>query len=328
MNGLGGFPGFYDAPFYNLVNELYCADKPIEALAEAKKIGVTETNAIYAEAETRLLGTTWEIFPWLKLEAIESEVGDRLEQLQARIKSVCESISKRFGSNNSKPTLISILPADVEDNWMTARWGYYLQREPCHKICIPYHLLSNPDQFSITLSHEFMHDVTTSLIDEGPPHRSIYVGIRPNGVMTSTSLKKAPHWLQEALSTYVEGRTSNQARALFKSGKLQWKEPMQLEGVFNEDSRRPELQEAISAAYSQANLLGLYLATLGTDLKIAAFLRLIGSESVLLNLESEIFAKDRVDIPMRKTYGFTEKEFCADALKWVQTRPANSKPSS
>ncbi len=279
---------------WRAVRQLYMEDRVVEALDAADNLGGFDSNDLYAEAEVRRDGVQAQLRPWLTLEAIESQIPHHIEQVHEAISSECDSLSERFHWDHSTSTLVSLLPTDVEAPWMPGRWGYYVDKVPYGKICLPHHLVGHPEELRRTIQHEFMHDITQNL-----------------------SHGRVTRWLSEALSTYAENRLDQRAWSAFQDGSAEWLAPAALEGIVTTDNRQPELQRKISEGYAQANLLARYLVIEGGEAKIGDLLSAIGNPSVLAALRDEVLSRSHVDHALQKVYGYSEPELFARAHEWV-----------
>jgi hypothetical protein len=290
---------YLDAPMWRAVRDLYLRDKVVEALEEAENLGGQDSNDLYAEAEVRKRGSQWKIRPWLTIEAIESEAGHHLHETSEMIATACEDLSMRFGWDNRESTLIALLPQDVEAPWMPGRWGYFVDKTPYDKICVPHHLVHDVPNLIRTIQHEFMHDISTNVT---------------NGHI--------PRWFSEAMSTYAEGRFDAAALNEWRGSQAEWLSSVQLDALVSTDNRQANLQRSISRAYAQANFIARYLSTLGGDAKLAELLRELGDESFLHNLETQLLLRSRMDASLRRVYRLSESELFDQAHAFALRNPA------
>jgi len=283
-----------DRPIWRAARELYLKDCVVEALAETERVGGFDCNDIAAEAAVREKGKTWDVRDWLTVEAIPAEAGDRLPQVLEVIGTECESLSKLFGWDNREAIVVTFLPREYEAPWMPGRWGYFVDKVPYDKICLPHNLLDEPTEMRRTVRHEFMHSITLNL---------------SNG--------HAPRWLAEGMSTLVEGRVSPQGWDRLAHSPDAWLDPAKLVGALTGDFRDPSKLGAVALAYDQASLLGLFLYLDGGADRTGALLRAAGDESLLLNVELEVLGRTRVDGALRRVYHVSEEELFDRALAWV-----------
>jgi len=282
-----------------LVRQLYYEDKVLEAMEEADEQGGLNANDIYAEARVRKDGVQHRINEWLTVEMIDSEVG-HVDLVRNVIREECTRLSERFKWDHREKTLVTILPREVEASWMPGRWGYFVDKVPYDKICLPYHLTEDLNRLAATTRHEFMHDITLNL-----------------------TAGHASRWLSEGMSTYVEGYDPRSAVRDFQQGTAEWVSPTLLVGLFNVDNRREDRRSDIGHAYAQSNLLVRYLALQGGEPSLADLLHALGNESFKESLEIGMLSRTHVDEALRKVYHLTEAQLFRSAGEWVLTRPAS-----
>lgn len=275
------------------VRGLYMADRVVEAEQELAEFS---NESVKVEAEARRDGTQIKLRPWLTLEVVESDLGDRLEPIKQLIIEACVSVAKWCGYDFSIPVMVTILPASYESAWSNSRWGYFVPKVKYGKICLNSHLVDNLTELKSTTAHEFMHHISATL-----------------------SHDEISHWLSEGLSTYVESRDSSRAVAYFRADESAWLDPTQLEGAVGNDSLDERGLKRVSLAYSQANLIVQYLTTLAPPARLIDLLKAIGDESVLVNLENELLLRNRVDGALRHVYGISESKIFADTLTHLRS---------
>ncbi|MES1228193.1 MAG: hypothetical protein ABUL72_05940 [Armatimonadota bacterium] len=295
-----------DGVMWQLVRRLYYEDKVEEALFEASKLGGhdgsgRDNNYLYAEAETRREGTPLKLRPWLTLEVIESEISEHLQPIGEILGSECEALSRQFRWDNSEATWVTILPKGVEAPWMPGRWGYFIDKVPYDKICLPYHLVLDLPELRRTIRHEFMHDITLNL-----------------------SQGRASLWVEEAFSTYAEDRFVPGHWVGFQKGALDWLNPNELNTMLSNDHRQPHLHASISTAYSQANFIARYLDAKFSSLTFGDFLTTLGHKTLLETVGEGLFSRSPVDTALHKVYHRSEGQVFAEALEWVKATRLSS----
>lgn len=181
---------------------------------------------------------------------------------------------------------------------MPGRWGYFVDKVPYDKICLPYHLAFDPPNLTRTIQHEFMHQITLNL-----------------------SGGHAPRWLEEALSTYAEGRPTAAAWNAFKSGEWTWLLAGDVNLEISRDNRDGHHLQAISRAYAQANLVAHFLVAKDGEEKVGLLLRAIGDESLTHSL-GEIMGRSKTDSALRDVYKLSEREVFETAFDWIRSTRA------
>lgn len=292
----------FDGPMWRLVRELYLDDKVVEAFKESQNLGGSRSdNDLFAETEARIRGRQHAVRPWLTVEAIRDEIGDNLPAVLEVVGRECDDLSQRFGWNHKESTFVALLPVDVEESWMPGRWGYFVDKVPYDKICLPHHLASDLPDLSRTIRHEFMHVITHNL-----------------------SGGNATRWLAEAMSTYAERYFDRRHWDAVRSGEIRWLSPLDISVAAGQDNRDQALRGSINQGYSQSNLIARYLASQGGDTKLSQFLRALGDDSFLPSFEEHVLGRNPMHMALRKVYGISEKELFENAFEWVRS----SHPSS
>jgi hypothetical protein len=282
-----------DAPMWRIVRQLYLDDKVVEALHEAERLGGQDTNDLYAESKSRTEGETFQLNNWLRVEAIAAEI-PQIQELLPLIQVECERLSQRFGWDNRQGTLITFLPQEVEQPWMPGRYGYFVDKVPYDKICLPYHLSNDPSELVKTVRHEFMHGITLHL---------------SNG--------NDPRWLTEALATYIEDRDVNRYIPAWRNKTINWLSPDELNGALEKDNRDESRQTRTAFAYSQACAIARFLVSSGGERRLGELLEALGKGTIIHGLGERFLGRSRTDSAMREVYGFGEAEGFEYAKDWV-----------
>ena len=187
---------------------------------------------------------------------------------------------------------------------MPGRWGYFVDKEPYDKICLPHHLLGSPKHLREAIRHEFMHDITLNLCSGHDPR-----------------------WFAEAMATLVEGRVNRASWAYFQSVPRDWHGPTELVSAHASDHREAGSADAVTLAYDQSSFLALYLFQNGGVDKLKALLHAIGDESLFHNLERIALGRTRADVALRHIYGWSEDELFHRTLRWIQSSDRIPEPA-
>lgn len=277
---------------------LYLEDLVEDALVEADRLGGFDSNEIHAEAEVRAHGQVWNPRAWLMVEALPDAIPDDFDPLVETIALTCEELSSAFRWNQQESTLITFLPSQFEVDWMPARWGYFVDKKPYDKICLPHDLLRNKLELRRAVRHEFMHDISWN---------------KTNG--------HDPRWLSEALATLAEDRLNADSWDAFRRDPKLWLSPTELVGMLGADQRRSDGTRGIRLAYDQASFIARYLADRGGTPKLADLLEAIGNESILRNVELLALNRTRTDGALRHIYRLSEDACFERTLNWVESSP-------
>src|SRR6185436_10073829 len=112
--------------------------------------------------------TTLELAPWLKIEFRADEV-DCPESTQALIVDACLEVATRLGFEVGPPVLITVLTIESDAVWAVGRFGYFVDKYPYDKICVPTRDMSDTQRLRSTVMHEFAHAVVLNLADGHAP---------------------------------------------------------------------------------------------------------------------------------------------------------------
>jgi hypothetical protein len=295
--------GNREAPYWSAIREIYLQDLVEQAFDEAERFGGRESNDLFAEAWVRREGQTWQLRDWLTVEALPTEIPPDFDEALASIQTNCEELSVLYGWDNREATMITFLPRAVEASWMPGRWGYFVDKVPYDKICLPHHLMANHSQLREGIRHEFMHAITLNL---------------SNG--------HDPRWLAEAMATLAEGRVNARSWNYFRENPSDWLNPARLTGRVGSDQRNEDTIESIVVAYDQCSFLALYLYSLGGEKKLRETVLAISNESVVHNLRLQLLGRNRTDNALRRVYGVSEQGLFDKTLQWVRDNPV-AKPA-
>lgn len=281
---------------WRAVRELYLRDQVVEAYREAENLGGQDSNDLFAESEVREKGLQTQVRSWLTIEGIADELPSPIEPIFEFIAQTCEDLSRRFGWDHRESTMISFLPVETDEPWMPGRWGYFVDKVPYDKICMPTRLAFNSLELRATTQHEFMHAITLNLTNG---HES--------------------RWLSEALSMYAENRNSNRQWNRWRQGLDAWMSPHEANILIATDSRNAAQRPLIALAYAQAHAVAKYLVHVGGEMKLGRFLRTVGNESFGFNLRSRLLGHNRVDAALRAKYRMSEAEAFRRTYDWVMS---------
>lgn len=276
-----------DSADWKLITDLYYWDKVVEAYErslEAGTIGGGSTLGFYrlveGEALTRQVSKISDLTPWLKLEEIEGSP-DGLAQVTVE---VCREVAGRLAWNYDSAAMVSILVPEADVPWHSARYGYMMDKYPYDKVCLPAAALADQRHFRRVLAHEYAHVVT----------------------LNRTS-NRAPHWLEEGISTWIEGPGRPDAIARFKTGESTWRTPQDLENAFGAERRNGENRDRIRDAYDQARILTDYLARQSGEAGIQRFLGAFSDNSLWDEFKIRL-GEPPVEEALKQVYGIGQKE--------------------
>jgi hypothetical protein len=276
---------------WSVVYRAYLEDRVEAGYRAALDLGTAATSGtllfyrqLEAEAETRRHSTIHRPNEWLHVEG--REVAD--SSVQADIAAAIENTAHRFGFTDRPDTMVSILISEVDTPWAVGRAGYFVDKIPYDKICLPEAALSSCRQFCATLAHEYAHLIALHLA-EG----------------------HAPRWLNEAFATLSEGYPTERAVEAIRAGSMPWRSERDLDVAFvAPENDRQGLSER-HGAYSQAAVMAKYLQNLKGDEGFANLLRGFANNPFWKDLAMSVTGQEPVDEALREVYGFGVRDLFA-----------------
>jgi hypothetical protein len=272
-----------------LIADLYYWDKVEEAydrFLEAGAIGQGRSLGFFriveGEALTRKHSQITDLNENLQLESHDPTLGPLIVE-------VCNQTAKRLGWDFRCKCLVSILVPEADVPWHSARYGYMMDKYPFDKVCLPANSVTDQNFFARVLAHEYAHVITLNF-----------------------SLNRAPHWVEEGVSTHIESPIDKATILRFASGESEWKSPHVLENAFAMERRNGENRETIRDAYDQAHILVDYLHSLKGDEGLGEFLSTFGDHSSWEEIKIQL-GQDPADEALRHAYKMTQEELFAKA---------------
>lgn len=249
---------------------------------------------IEAEWLTRSQGRIEAVNDWLKVEFIADEtVGG--EGLSARIEAICEQTAHDFQVEERPEIMVSVLSAESDAPWVDARAGYFIDKYPYDKICIPQRSAFDPGHLQEVVSHEYMHALNLTLTQA-----------------------RCPLWLNEGIAMLAQTKLDPQTQRDFAAGNAPWKDPHRLDGAFHAEITGERDYAAIHRAYEQAAWLVRYLLTLGDRPKIADLMRAFNDNTFLEDLKMRLTSEEPAEEAIRQIYGFGQRELFSRAFRWME----------
>ncbi len=275
-------------PAWNVVYQAYREDNVVAAYHAAIEMGTGANGSaigfyrqLEAEAETRSHGAIRKPTSWLQVEARDSID----PSIDIPIQHVIESTAARFGFSERPNTMVSILLSEVDTPWAIGRSGYFVDKIPYDKICLPERALQSEDQFVSVLSHEYAHLIALHLAEGN-----------------------APRWLNEAFATLSEGYPTSQVTQMFKLRYAPWRSDHDLELAFGAPENDEHGHWERSQAYAQSAIIGRYLQGLKGDKGFADLLRAFANHSRWKDLAMKFTGQEPVDEALKEVFGFGKRE--------------------
>lgn len=282
-----------DTADWKLITDLYYWDKVVEAYErslEAGAIGGGSTLGFYrlveGEALTRRVSTISDVTAWLKLEHPPG-VAPILAEVT---REVCSEVAGRLGWNYQAQAMVSVLVPEADVPWHSARYGYMMDKYPYDKVCLPAVALADQAHFRRVLAHEYAHVVTLN-----------------------TTSNRAPHWVEEGVSTWIEGPARPDSAGRFQTGESTWRSPIDLENAFASERRNGENREKIRDAYDQSRLLVQFLVNQKGEAGIQQFLSAFSDNSVWDEIKIRL-GEAPVEEALKQAFGINQSRLFEEAL--------------
>ena len=273
---------------WNVVYGAY-RDDHLEAAMEAALALSTGPGAsmvrtyrqLEAEADTRKKSTIHRPTAWLQIEG--REAAD--EQMQAAVAQILDATAQRYGFKERPNVMVTFLLSELDAPWAPGRAGYFVDKTPYYKICVPEALLEHPAELGRTLVHEYAHLIARHLAEGNEPR-----------------------WLTEAFATLTEGYPIERSVQAFQSGVFTWRHEIDLNAAFVAEDNSGYNARVRQEAYSQGAIIGRYLQNLKGDLGFASLFRGFADNSLWTNITMNLTGQEPVDEALREVYGFGVKE--------------------
>ncbi len=250
---------------------------------------------IEAEYLTRQVSVIVELNEWLSFEYIPEELGDRHAQASELILNGCDLAAQRLQHRHQHPTLVSILAADTNAPWLEGKFGYFIDKVPYGKICLPLVQLDSAEEFKLVVAHEYAHAICTRE-SEGAMSRS----------------------MQEAISTLMGGEATLEARDAFSKGSQPWLNPKQLDMAFNVHQSDTARFSVLWYAYQQSAWIGRYLSEIGGETSLGQFVKAFKEMGFWTRLSLSVFNRTATDEALVRVYDMAGERLFRQALDWIK----------
>src|SRR5579862_6859112 len=188
VNGCVPNPNSEDAAYWTAALEAYHHDLLGDAWDQIQPHGIGEAGAhirwyrlIEAEAILRQRGEIVQVNEWLRLETVPEETLDAEDWIASVAVNAADAVARQLDWKHEPPVLLSILCRESEAPWAANPHGYWVNKEPYDKICLPFYLLDDETELAKAMAHEYAHVICGGLTSD-----------------------HAPTWLHEAISMTAE----------------------------------------------------------------------------------------------------------------------------
>jgi hypothetical protein len=286
-----------DEAFWQVAIDHYDHDRVEEAFAIVREHGIGAVGEhlsfyreIEAEAVSRRGARRIELSEWVLFEYLPWEVGDPGPWAR-RVEKAIAAVSERMGWTPTEKALVAMLAKECDVPWAVHPYGYFADKVPYDKICMPSYLLEDPGEFEQAVAHEYGHVISLNL-----------------------SQGKAPRWLEEAVSVLLGREFDEEVVGEFARGEIEWLGPAELDGAFEAPDDVDEDDDSVWLAYQQAGLIGRYLAGLGGERRLGDLMRAHADIGLWRGLAASLARRTPTDVALRRVYGLDESRLFEQAF--------------
>jgi hypothetical protein len=283
----------YDAYFWDRLEAAYEGATSLGTGAGAG--GARFYRQIEGEYLTRKQSAQIDVNAWLSFEFVEAEVAHATE-LPGPILQACDNIAHRLSWDHTAKILISVLTEEANAPWAVGRYGYFVDKHPYDKICIPLNATLDPARLYEVIVHEYAHAIVLNLASG-----------------------HAPRWLDEMIAMIAQGGPERGIGAKFASGEVKWLKPAALNVQYVAE-REGQSGIGVFHAYQQSACIGAYLVDLKGEAALGDLLRAFSDNSVVKELAMLAINLAPADEALKQVYGFGEKELFKRTLDWLKGR--------
>ena len=281
------------------VLEAYYWDKMEAAYEGALAMGTGSTGdgaRLYRQIEgewlTRKVAATVQLEELLSIEFSEAEV-TYTDELGKIVITACEEACQRLGYKSESGVLITVLTEEADAPWSPGRSGYFVDKYPYDKICVPQRATLSEDLKPVVM-HEYAHAAVLNLA---------------NG--------HAPRWLNEMVAVTLEGGPDKQVMKGFATGVHPWLKPVDL-GVNYLAERNGPTRELVYLAYQQSACIGAYIVKEFGEASFNKLLTSFADNSFIKELAMRATNVNPADEAIKETYGINERQLFDVALGWLK----------
>jgi hypothetical protein len=279
-----------DVASWRAASELYFEDKVIGAWEVLEPNSgmfggamLGQYRLFEGEARTRQASQMKPLAPWLDFEWIPGDL-PHAESVGQVVLDAAAHVGQRLQWDRHEKVLATILIAEADADWHEARYGYFVDKTPYDKICLPLAACIHPAGVWQVAAHEFTHVI-----------------------VLNTTQNAAPHWLDEGFACLMEGRDPFAARERLRVSNV-WRDPHDAELAFGVDRRESSNMHGVRSAYDQSLVLVSYLFSLKGDAGLVSLLKAFTNHSEWVDMLAGLTNHDPADRAIKATFGFGIKE--------------------
>lgn len=285
-------------PWVDVMNAYYWDNLRVAMmLAEENGLGINANylsvyRMIEAEFVTREKSQLVDRGDWLLLEFQEVEGRDPIDtamEIERLVRAGCDQVAADFSWSHGPAVLFTILDQSTNAPYVPGRDGFFIDKYPFDKICLPAALLSRPEEFLGAVRHEYAH-----------------------AMALNRTAGRCPTWLHEAVAMIAQEQGRPPHRQSWR-----WLQPLDLAQAFRSDRETEPGARTVSDAYRQAHHIGWYLTTLKGKQGLGQLLDGFADNSFAQELFMRVKNQRPEDEAMIQIYGFGVDELFKRAQKAV-----------
>lgn len=266
-------------------------------LADENGLGVNGNylpvyRMIEAEHLTRENSVLSDRGDWLLLEYQVDDDGDSIEigqQLEALVRKGCDQVCSSFGWSHGPAVLFTMLHPVTNAPYVPGRSGFFIDKYPFDKICLPAALMANEEEFLAAVRHEYAH-----------------------AMVLNRTIGRSPTWLHEAVAMMAQENGAPPDRSPWT-----WRSALDLAAAFRADRESDSGSRVVSDAYRQSHQLGWYLYSLKGSKGIGDFLDGFADNTFGRELLMRVTNQSPEDEALHQIFGFGVKELFERAQRAV-----------
>jgi|GEM_PF-815576 len=277
-------------PWHEVMEAYYWDNlKVAMGLAESAGLGVNLAflsiyRMIEAEHLTREESVLSDRGDWLLLEYIADTTDLSLPQIDGLVRSGCDQVAETYGWSHGPAVLVTLLHPINNAPYVPGRHGFFIDKYPFDKICLPTDLLGDSEKFIGAVRHEYAHAMALN---------------RTQG--------KCPLWLHEAIAMVAEHGSLNPRRPSV------WRDPNSLDSAFRADRESDVGSRVVNDAYNQSFCLGSFLIQIHGNSGLGRLLDAFTDNSFGQELLMRVTNQRPEDEALKQVYGFGLNELFARA---------------
>ena len=225
---------------------------------------------------------------WLLLEHVPEFTNRSLEEIELVVRHSCDQVADDFGWQHGPAVLFSFLHPAADAPYIPGRAGFFVDKYPFDKVCLPTHLVQQPELLTGAIRHEYSH-----------------------AMALNRSQGRCPNWLHEAIAM-----TAQYNGAVKMASPQRWVDPKALGRAFRHERISEVGGRIVGDAYRQAHVIGAYLVSLKGRRGLGEVLDAFVDNSFAKNLFMEATGQVPEVEAIKQVYGLSLKDIWKEAQLW------------